>query len=206
MECVKLEKLERPGKQELKLEFIQLRAKGYSFSKIAKKLKVSKTTLANWNQELEQEIASAKAMELEALFESFYLLKEGRVKLLGGLVKKLQKEAESRDLSDLPTDKLLDLLLKYHAALKEEYVESRPLSDQEIASLKALKAESGMKLDNEQLGVELEALLQRYRAGLLTIEQAKQELYLLLAMLKAQEQAVLEDKLDHLEEALGARR
>lgn len=206
MECVKLEKLERPGKQELKLEFIQLRAKGYSFSKIAKKLKVSKTTLANWNQELEQEIASAKAMELEALFESFYLLKEGRVKLLGGLVKKLQKEAESRDLSDLPTDKLLDLLLKYQAALKEEYVESRPLSDQEIASLKALKAGSGMKLDNEQLGVELEALLQRYRAGLLTIEQAKQELYLLLAMLKAQEQAVLEDKLDHLEEALGARR
>lgn len=206
MECVKLEKLERLGKQELKLEFIQLRAKGYSFSKIAKKLKVSKTTLANWNQELEQEIASAKAMELEALFESFYLLKEGRVKLLGGLVKKLQKEAESRDLSDLPTDKLLDLLLKYQAALKEEYVESRPLSDQEIASLKALKAESGMKLDNEQLGVELEALLQRYRAGLLTIEQAKQELYLLLAMLKAQEQAVLEDKLDHLEEALGARR
>lgn len=206
MECVKLEKMERPGKQELKLEFIQLRAKGYSFSKIAKKLKVSKTTLANWNQELEQEIASAKAMELEALFESFYLLKEGRVKLLGGLVKKLQKEAESRDLSDLPTDKLLDLLLKYQAALKEEYVESRPLSDQEIASLKALKAGSGMKLDNEQLGVELEALLQRYRAGLLTIEQAKQELYLLLAMLKAQEQAVLEDKLEHLEEALGARR
>lgn len=202
MECVKLE---RPGKQELKLEFIQLRAKGYSFSKIAKRLKVSKSTLANWNQELEQEIASAKAMELEALFESFYLLKEGRIKLLGGLVKKLQKEAESRDLSDLPTDKLLDLLLKYQAALKEEYVESRPLSDQEIASLKALKAGSGMKLDNEQLGVELEALLQRYRAGLLTIEQAKQELYLLLAMLKAQEQAVLEDKLEHLEEALGGR-
>ena len=55
------------GKLELKSQFVELRAKGWSYVKIARKLKVSKNTLANWGAELEGEIASLKAMELEAL-------------------------------------------------------------------------------------------------------------------------------------------
>ena len=57
------------GKEEQKSRFIHLRAKGYSYTKIAKELKVSTSTLTNWNQELQEEIAQAKAMELEALQE-----------------------------------------------------------------------------------------------------------------------------------------
>ena len=60
-------KTEQIGKEEQKNRFIQLRAKGYSLAKIAKELHVSKGTLSNWNQDLEQQIAQAKAMELEAL-------------------------------------------------------------------------------------------------------------------------------------------
>jgi transposase-like protein len=71
------------GKAELKAEFVQLRAKGLSYIRIAERLGVAKSTLANWNADLEAEIASAKAMELEALQEEFFLLKEGRIKLLG---------------------------------------------------------------------------------------------------------------------------
>ena len=71
------------GKEEQKVKFIHLRAKGYSFAKIAKELGVSKSTLSNWSQELEEQIAKAKAMELEALQEEYYILKEGRIKLLG---------------------------------------------------------------------------------------------------------------------------
>ena len=58
--------LEEPGKLELKSQFIELRAKGWSYAKISKKLKISKSALANWSTELEGEIASLKAMELEA--------------------------------------------------------------------------------------------------------------------------------------------
>jgi len=57
------------GKLEVKAQFIELRAKGWSYVKISRKLKVSKNTLANWGAELEGEIASLKAMELEALYE-----------------------------------------------------------------------------------------------------------------------------------------
>lgn len=37
------------GKEEQKAKFIHLRAKGYSFAKIAKELVVSKSTLSNWS-------------------------------------------------------------------------------------------------------------------------------------------------------------
>lgn len=192
-----------PGKVELRVLFVQLRAKGYSFSKIARRLKISKTTLASWSKELDEEIASLKAMELEALQEQYFLLKEGRIRLLGGLLKRLQKEALSRKLSDVSTEKLLELLLKYQDALQKEYTEPRPLAEAEVARL---KARSGTKLDSQQVAQELDALLQRYKLGLLDIEQARQELALLLAILKAEEQAEIEKKLERLEAVLEERR
>ena len=127
-----------PGKAEVKAQFVELRAKGYSYARIAKRLRVSKGTLANWSQELEAEIASYKAMELEALLEEFFVLKEGRIRILGEQVKALRAELKKRDFSDVPTDKLLDLLLKYSAGLKEEFTEARPLSDREIEELRAI--------------------------------------------------------------------
>ena len=68
----------------------------------------------------------------------YFLLKEGRITLLGEQLQRLRGELASRDLTDLSTDKILELLLRYHAALKEEFVEVRPLSDQEQARLRSL--------------------------------------------------------------------
>jgi transposase len=134
--------LERPrseqGKAELKANFVQLRAKGLPYLRIAERLGVAKSTLANWNAELEAQIASAKAMELEALQEEFFLLKEGRIRLLGEQLQRVRQELASRDLSSVPTDKVMELLLKYQAALKEEIVEVRPLSDAELSRLGSL--------------------------------------------------------------------
>ena len=106
--------------------------------RIAERLGVAKSTLANWNAELEAEIASARAMELEALQAEFFLLKEGRITLLGEQLLRLRGELASRDLTEVSTDKLLGVVLRYHAALKEEFVEVRPLSDQEQARLRSL--------------------------------------------------------------------
>jgi transposase-like protein len=134
-----LHSLETPlGKAELKAEFVQLRARGLSYARIAERLGVAKSTLANWNAELEAEIASARAMELEALQAEFFVLKEGRITLLGEQLLRLRGELAGRDLTEVATDKLLELLLKYQAALKDEFVEVRPLSDREQARLRAL--------------------------------------------------------------------
>ncbi|OQC28015.1 MAG: hypothetical protein BWX71_01053 [Deltaproteobacteria bacterium ADurb.Bin072] len=188
------------GKTELKLDFVELRAKGWSYRRIASRLKVSKSTLVTWSQELEAEITSLKAMELEALYETYYLLKEGRIRLLGAILRKLKREISSRDFSEVATDKLLELLLKYQEALQAEYVEPRPLS------VAALRTRAGTKLDSEAIAEELDDLLQRYQSGLVDTRTARDEVALLVAALKVEEQAVIEKKLERLESVLEDRR
>lgn len=144
---------------ELKERFIELRAKGWSFDKIAKELGKAKQTLIDWSKELQDEIANRKALELEALYEKYYLLKESRVETFGKLLKKLKDEVMSRNLSDVPTDKLLELLLKYESQLRDEVVEPRFKTSTEIKE---------DKLDRELLD-ELTALqsepLRRLKVG-----------------------------------------
>ena len=49
--------LQQAGRTELQLDFVELRAKGWSYRKIARRLKASKSTPANWSHELEAEIS-----------------------------------------------------------------------------------------------------------------------------------------------------
>jgi len=100
-----------------------MRAKGYSYDKIAKKMKKSKVTLVDWGKELQEEIAAQKAIELEALYEKHYLLKEHRIKLFGDSLEKIKSELETRDLADISTYKLFDLLARYHSLLQDEFIE-----------------------------------------------------------------------------------
>jgi len=58
----------------------------------------------------------------------------------------------------------------------------------------------------ERIAKEMERTLRRYRAGLINLEQSRQELSLLLSMLKAYETAVLEAKLDKIQAVLEGRR
>jgi transposase-like protein len=127
---------DEPGKLEVKQQFVELRAKGYSYRKIARKLDVSIGTLSNWSQELEGEIATLKAEELDALYERYYMTKQQKITQLGRQLKAIQQELRSRDYSDIPTEKLLDMELKVYEALEEEKVELRPLSRQEIEELR----------------------------------------------------------------------
>lgn len=135
---------------ETKERFIELRAQGWSFDKIAKELGKAKQTLIDWSKELQNEVANRKALELEAIYESYYLLKEHRLKSFGALLLKLQTEVEQRTLRDLPTDKLLELYLKYNKELKEELIELTYKSSQEIAEERETQ-----KLFSELLGEDL---------------------------------------------------
>ena len=62
------------GRTALKTRFIELRARGLSYARISRELKVAKGTLASWNQELSEEIASLKAVQLEEPYEKYYLV------------------------------------------------------------------------------------------------------------------------------------
>jgi transposase len=186
--------VEELGREQKKSQFVQLRAKGLSYAKIAKELKVSTSTLTNWNQELQEEIAEAKAMELEALQEEYFILKEGRIKLLGDQLKAIQEEISGRDLSKVSTERLMDLQLRYFGELKTEYVAT------------ARGDKTGIKLDSKDIAKQLQLVLERYKTGQINESQAKQEQTILQSMLKAIEQTELEARLEKIEAVLRSRR
>lgn len=182
------------GKEGQKNLFIHLRAKGNSYTRIAKELGVSKGTLVNWSTELKAEIAQARSIELEALQEEFFLLKEGRIRLLGEQLKAIQAEIGKRDLSKVKTDKLMELHLRYFGELKGEYVKTGE------------RTKISTKLNSSNIGEQLQAVLTRYRAGEIDESQAKLEQVVLQSMLKAIEQTELAAKLERLESILQSRR
>ena len=182
------------GKEEQKSRFILLRAKGNSYARIAKELGVSKGTLLNWNSELEADIVQARSIELEALQEEFFLLKEGRIRLLGEQLKDIQTEIGKRDLSKVKIEKLLDLQLRYFTELKGEYVRA------------GQRTKIGPKLNSREIGNQLETLLARYRAGEIDESQTRLEQAVLQSILKAIEQTDLVSKLERLEAIIQSRR
>jgi transcriptional regulator len=117
---------------ETKERFIELRAKGWSFDKIAQELGKAKQTLIDWSKELEEEIANLKALELEALYERYYLLKEAKIKKYGAILSKITDELESRDFTDVRTGRLLELYLLYFERLSQEVVAPNFKSTKEI--------------------------------------------------------------------------
>jgi intein-encoded DNA endonuclease-like protein len=109
--------------QKTKEQFIELRAQGVSYSNISKEIGKSKQTLIDWGKELEEQIRNLKAIELEAIYEKYFLLKEARLQSFGIVTQRIRQEIESRDFSDIPTEKLLDLFLKYNSIIKQEIPE-----------------------------------------------------------------------------------
>jgi len=118
--------------QRTKESFVELRAKGLSYDKIAVELKVSRQTLITWSKELTTEIGNLRAIETDALYEKCFVGARERISLLAGQLEKVRDELMKRDLSTVPTEKLLDAMLKYSSALRDEYV---PLSLSESRSV-----------------------------------------------------------------------
>lgn len=117
---------------DLKEQFIESRARGQTMRKIAKDLDISYNTACGWNKSHSEQIAAARAFYLEELEEKYYLTKEARLQLFGDQLEGIKAEILRRDLSDVKTDRLFELLISYHKLLREEYVEPRFLTEEEI--------------------------------------------------------------------------
>jgi len=61
-------------------------------------------------------------------------------------------------------------------------------------------------MDSQDILMELNKTLIKYRAGLISIEQCRQEVSILATMLKAYEDTVMEEKLDRIQMVIGDRR
>lgn len=106
-----------------KQAFIELRAKGITYEKIAKKLGKTKQTLINWSKELTEEIANHREIELESLRAQYLATKEARLKVLSDNLDRVEKALEKRTLEDVCTDKLMSLALKLSQQLAAEEID-----------------------------------------------------------------------------------
>lgn len=84
---------------EDKIRFIEMRAGGNSYAKIAQELGVAKQTAINWSKELKTEIANLRAIEMDALIRSNELHQAARLQLFGKVLNDLKRELDKRDLS-----------------------------------------------------------------------------------------------------------
>jgi len=109
---------------DTKNHFIVLRSKGWSFSRIAAELHVSKQSLINWNREYRCEISNLKNMELEALQQKYWNSLQKRIRLLGEPLLSVRKELAKRELSEVSTKDLCDMLLKLTSALRREQTQT----------------------------------------------------------------------------------
>lgn len=90
-----------------KEKFIDLRARGYSFDKIAPEIGVSKPTLLKWQEEFKREIANLEFIDFQTLLEQHRLNRRARFEETASLLEKVNKAIEGKDLN---SERLKDLL------------------------------------------------------------------------------------------------
>ena len=109
---------------EDKQRFVELRAKGLSFERIAEELSVSKPTLIKWNEELFHEVQEAQFYELENLLENYKLMRKERFefycKLLSSALAELESRAAAGKLQEVPTEKLLSMVEQLEKRVQQE--------------------------------------------------------------------------------------
>jgi len=115
---------------KVKEEFIKLRAGGLSFDKITKEINVSKPILMKWEKEFSREIGELKFIEFETLKEKFLMGKKARVENYGELLEKAKKALKARDLKDISSDKLLNMINDLENKFKEEIKNIRCYSEE----------------------------------------------------------------------------
>ena len=101
-------------------QFVELRAKGLSYDDIAQKIGVGKQTVCKWGKDLQVEVANAKALHLDAIYQKYVIAKEKRVKAFGKQLDKVLAELDKRDLKDVPADRLFKIAFDLSDRLKAD--------------------------------------------------------------------------------------
>ena len=180
--------------QEMKLEFIRLRAEGQSYDKIAEALHISKATCTAWERELKADISRLQQEQLNELYTSYGMAKEARIRRIGDTLRRLDDALREVDLTAIAPEKLLDFKLKYAQALKEEFTGLTPPP----------------AMDNGGTPEELQAafadIYARVRKGDITPEQAGQELKALTSLLTTYQAVETKERIDAIDAMISGRR
>jgi transcriptional regulator with XRE-family HTH domain len=116
--------------------FIGLRASGMTLAKAAQELGIAYNTAVNWEKNLKENVEVAKAFKMEELLEKYRMTKEKRIELFGERLLAIQEELAMRDLSDVPTPKLFEMMIRCSKTLEAEVDIPEFMSEEEIENIK----------------------------------------------------------------------
>ena len=136
---------------DTKHRFVELRAQGKSLRTVADELEVGLQTVVRWERELKEQIENLKAMELDALMEQHRLTAQAQIERYGVELKRVTEELQKRDLADVPTPKLYDIMVKLHARVEGTCPTLTVRDDDEIADQEALR---GLDVTKDQKKAE----------------------------------------------------
>jgi transposase len=105
---------------EQQQRFVELRARGLSFDKIATEMGVSRRCLINWSRKLQFEIQNERALALEALQHDCIATPEERARFAGNQLQRVLHELQNRDLSRLSTSRLFSLADSFRRQVIQE--------------------------------------------------------------------------------------
>lgn len=120
----KLDKLDnrKMTKAEQQERFIELRAEGLSYDKLAAELGISKPTALKLGHDFEQEVKRLQFVHLEAMAEQYKLVKTARIEGLAKLLEQVDTALQSADFGKMAPDRLVLLKLKLQDRLLQELV------------------------------------------------------------------------------------
>lgn len=104
---------------DTKLEFIKARAAGKSYRTIAAELSISPSTCYEWQKDLKADIDRLTRERVAEVYEAQSLNKAARLEAIGVHRKKIIEALEQKDYTEVPADKLADMLLKADRAIAE---------------------------------------------------------------------------------------
>ena len=105
---------------EQKEQFIELRAKDYSFDKISEELNISKQTLIKWNNELKRDITNLKFIEMEKIRELYRISTGKKIETLSAKLKEIYDTIAKYDISVLNIKEILLLKDNLETELQKE--------------------------------------------------------------------------------------
>ena len=106
--------------QETVQKFIELRAQGWSFVRIAAELGVAKSTLTEWSRKFRFEIHNRRALVLDDLQDRVLGTVQSRVVALAEKLSKVESELRQRALSEVSTPQLYHLATSLRRQIERE--------------------------------------------------------------------------------------
>ena len=92
-----------------KEKFIELRASGLSFDKIASMLNISKPVLISWSVEFQKEIKNLEYFRYQAILEQYKLIQEKRIEFLSIQLNKVNDAISKKNFEDASLKELISI-------------------------------------------------------------------------------------------------